>query len=284
MTSADPSLNHTANDTEPLAPGNRFGGFFEVEFGTPDPSASPSETPDPELAWRPLIELLSDPAHARAKVERSRELMVSRLGGPPPHDRVLASITFLGISARLIAPWFGAALLTNRVPPTPADQLWWRPFDGGAMPLLVAPRSSSVRAASAEPSRTEPSATTAARELLAGPVRTLIAPLLALYRQQFALSELVLWGNVASGVAGAARAIALVEPPLASAAAELADALLRQGELSGTADLPAILPAGSSLPRPGGWQIRRRSCCLFYRVPGAGTCADCVLNAVEPGS
>jgi len=22
----------------------------------------------------------------------------------------------------------------------------------------------------------------------------------------------------------------------------------------------------------------RRSCCLFYRLPGAGTCGDCVLD------
>ncbi|MEU9111287.1 (2Fe-2S)-binding protein [Streptomyces sp. NPDC048483] len=23
---------------------------------------------------------------------------------------------------------------------------------------------------------------------------------------------------------------------------------------------------------------RRRNCCLYYRVPGMGTCGDCVLN------
>jgi hypothetical protein len=270
MSNADTGAGQTADAAQPFGPGNRLGGFFEVEFGTPDPNA-PREA---GRAWRPLAELLSDPAHARAKVGRSRELMAQRLGGPPPQDRVLASITFLGIAARLIAPWFGAALLTGRVPPTAADRLWWQPFDGGAMPLLVAP------SAAVETNRDTPPAKTAAAELLAGPVRTLIAPLLALYRQEFTLSELVLWGNVASGVAGAARAVAVVEPPLAAAAAKLADALLRQGELADTAELPA----DPGQPRPGGWQIRRRSCCLFYRVPGAGTCADCVLDAVGPGS
>jgi ferric iron reductase protein FhuF len=26
-----------------------------------------------------------------------------------------------------------------------------------------------------------------------------------------------------------------------------------------------------------GWGFRRRSCCLYYRVPGGGICGDCVL-------
>ena len=29
---------------------------------------------------------------------------------------------------------------------------------------------------------------------------------------------------------------------------------------------------------PTGVGFARRTCCLFYRVPGGGTCGDCVLN------
>ncbi|MCW2523537.1 MAG: hypothetical protein JWO63_1872, partial [Frankiales bacterium] len=187
---------------------NRFGGFFDVEFGAPNSEDSP---------WRPISELLGEPDHARRKVVRARELMVQRLGIAPPTDRVLASITFLGIAARLIAPWFGAVLLSGQAAPVVLERLWWQPFDGGAMPLLVSP-GTATSTGSAElntgsaaldlAGAAELDLAGAAESVLAGPVALLVTPLLALYRDAFALSERVLWGNVASGVAGAARAIA----------------------------------------------------------------------------
>jgi hypothetical protein len=270
-----------------LTPGTRFGGFFEVEVGRPGVEKAAADEATADSLWRPLAELLTDGEQARRKVLRSRELMVTRLSVPPPEDRVLASINFLGLAARLIAPWFGTALLTGQVPAVSVPDLWWQSFDGGAMPLLVAPdypakppgnaqSNATINAQSSTHGRTtaELAGLAGLAEALdEGPGRLLIEPLLSLYRDCFALSETVLWGNVASGVAGAARAIALAEPPLADQAAALADALLRRGQLAGTAELPPL-----SQLRPAGWQIRRRSCCLFYRVPGAGTCADCVLN------
>jgi ferric iron reductase protein FhuF len=45
----------------------------------------------------------------------------------------------------------------------------------------------------------------------------------------------------------------------------LAGAIMSQPPLAGTA---RVLPPG----------FVRNSCCLFYRVPGAGLCADCILR------
>jgi hypothetical protein len=157
-----------------------------------------------------------------------------------------------------------------------AEHLRWQRFDGGAMPLRL-------NLALSETGSSEPDSTDAHLDVrwpLDLPIRSLIVPLAQLYRSEFGLPERLLWGNVASGVAGAARGIGIAEPRLAAVAIRLADAQLRHGELAGTADLPSISldsPAASSTSLSTSWQIRRRSCCLFYRVPGAGTCGDCVL-------
>jgi ferric iron reductase protein FhuF len=93
----------------------------------------------------------------------------------------------------------------------------------------------------------------------------------AAFGTTFRLSPQVLWGNVASALAGAAGLLAEAFPARAEAAGQLTAELLRQGPLRGTGEVVQPDPA---LPRRF---LVRRSCCLFYRVPGGGTCGDCVL-------
>jgi hypothetical protein len=85
-----------------------------------------------------------------------------------------------------------------------------------------------------------------------------VAPLLEVFRARFRLSPQVLWGNVASALGGAAG-------QLGARAWPAVGSLLTRSPLSGMA-----IVAGRSL--------RRRNCCLYYRIPGGGTCGDCVLN------
>jgi iron complex transport system ATP-binding protein len=80
-----------------------------------------------------------------------------------------------------------------------------------------------------------------------------LSPILA----SMTLAPRLLWGNVASALSGAARVLDLP-------ADGLAGALLDLPPLHGELDLSG----------------RRATCCLFYRVPGAGLCGDCVLDAV----
>jgi iron complex transport system ATP-binding protein len=64
------------------------------------------------------------------------------------------------------------------------------------------------------------------------------------------------WGNVASALLGLRGVVAGISGWVVEA--------LTHDRLVGTTS-------------PGG---RRRSCCLFYRVPGGGLCADCCLDHV----
>jgi hypothetical protein len=76
----------------------------------------------------------------------------------------------------------------------------------------------------------------------------------------------LLWGNAASAMTAALRVLVAVRPGLGEAARQMAGALLAMGALRGTGELTGP-----------GLEFRRRSCCLYYRVPGGGLCGDCPL-------
>ena len=111
----------------------------------------------------------------------------------------------------------------------------------------------------------------AARLLSDSCVEGLAGPVAAAFETAFGLSRQVLWGNVASALAGAAGLLAEAFPSRAQAAGRLTAEILGQGPLAGTGEL--VQPDAA---RPRRFLVRR-SCCLFYRVPGAGICGDCVL-------
>jgi ferric iron reductase protein FhuF len=82
------------------------------------------------------------------------------------------------------------------------------------------------------------------------------------------VSPKVLWGNVASGVNGAASMVGRARPDLAVRSRALATGLL---------DLPVLRGTATGMP---GMDFRRRSCCLLYRLGPAApkaVCADCVI-------
>lgn len=78
----------------------------------------------------------------------------------------------------------------------------------------------------------------------------------------------LLHGNAAAALTGALRVLVSAQPDLARPARETAQTLLGTGVLRGTGELTGP-----------GLEFRRRSCCLFYRVPGGGLCGDCPLPA-----
>ena len=103
-------------------------------------------------------------------------------------------------------------------------------------------------------------------------VTELLAPVVAAVRARAAVAERVLWGNVASSVASARQLVAAVRPDAAPRAADVGRHLLTTAPFAATATLRD--PA----PPDVGWTFQRRSCCLYYRVPGGGICGDCVLR------
>jgi ferric iron reductase protein FhuF len=78
----------------------------------------------------------------------------------------------------------------------------------------------------------------------------------------------LLWGNVASGVVGALRALGAGGAVPVGDAHALAVALLDHGPLRGS---------GTVTVHGGQLTFVRRSCCLFYRLDGGGMCGDCAL-------
>ncbi len=224
----------------------------------------------PGAGWRPLRELVQDPAVLRERVADARAVIATMAGLDPVavEERVAASVLFLGLAARLISPPLGAAVLTGVVPCLAVGDLWWRPARGGPWPMAAGPAGARRVGGLSSAGQLSDAAALLAEHC----VRGVIEPVAGAFAAAFRVSPLVLRGNIASALAGAAGMLAEAVPGRAEAAGKLAGAVLALDPLPGTGDL---VQPDVSRPR---WFLVRRSCCLFYRVPGGGTCGDCVLT------
>jgi hypothetical protein len=220
--------------------------------------------------WRSASLLISDPAVLSEQVAHARSVLADRAGIGPGDvaERVAASIVFLGLAARLVSPSLGAAVLGGVVPDLTLDGLWWRPADGGPWPLAVGPVTGWQLGSAAAAGNLD----TAAALLSQRCVQDLVGPVTDAFEAAFRLSPLVLRGNVASALAGAAGMLAGAFPDRAEVAGQLVARMLALEPLQGTGEL---VQPDAAQPRRF---LVRRSCCLLYRVPGGGTCGDCVLT------
>ena len=229
-----------------------LGPFFTVRTGPVVDAAG----------WRPMAALYTDPEPVAARIAHVRRSLGS-------DQRVAASITFQGLAALVVSAPFAAVVLHGVLPRFTARSLYWRPAASGPWSLgCPSPAGDPV-----------PDVRTGADALGALLVDEHLVPLVAAVRAQASISERVLWGSVASALAGGKRLLGEQRPAAAARAAAVAQRLLTgpSGPLAGTGTL---LP-----PRPPDrdWSFRRRSCCLYYRVPGGGLCGDCVLTH-RPGT
>jgi FhuF 2Fe-2S C-terminal domain len=197
-----------------------FGPFFATAL-----HAAPPPAP-----WRALTELAGS-GELASRVRQVRDSTGADL-------RVAASVTQLGLVARLLSPVLAAAV-RHRVLLDLGSGYWQPPLTSTFALSLPVPRPDVSDRALAE-------------LVTSGPV----AELTATTGRIGAVSPRVLAGNLASAVNGAAL-------QLGPAAAPLAAAML------------AAIPGEDGAPGPA---FRRRSCCLRYRVHGAGYCGDCVLS------
>ncbi|MFC5638928.1 (2Fe-2S)-binding protein [Streptomyces bullii] len=169
-----------------------------------------------------------------------------------PETRVAASVAHQGLAARLWSVALACAVLYGHVPDLDGRLLHWDP-DGSAPDDLWL---SGVRPLPGD-------AATVAATVLHGHLEPLAAALRARYR----LASGLLRGNAASALAGAARELdgwarRHGRADAAARARSLTAALLGHPLLEGAGTLT-------------GTAFRRRSCCLYYRVPHAGVCGDC---------
>jgi hypothetical protein len=251
---------------------------------------------DPDLTGlRPLTELYDG-----ALPEMIADVR-ERLGDAEP--RVAASLLFQGVAGRLWSPVLATAAVHGMVPDLDPARTYWQAASPGPI-LLTAPRNTAppatrdaarhprtaenpppadtpgiVRDAAEGPWPAEPSEAVRGHAGKPGPaeqagvvraevwrvvVEGNLWPLVAAVRAAVRVAEGLLWGNAASALAGALGVLARARPRHAAAARRLVDELLAAPPLRGTG---AFGPQG----------FRRRSCCLYYRVPGGGLCGDCAL-------
>ncbi|RFS81336.1 (2Fe-2S)-binding protein [Actinomadura spongiicola] len=195
----------------------------------------------PERGWRP-----ADDAYARG-LRNLVEATAERYD--TAEMRIAASITQLGHAARLWSPALYCAVAHGVL--LDLEELQ-QAVNGPAL-RLPAPRGH--RAATDGRLAAALYQTVVVRHLdrLAAGLRVKVAPGL-------------LYGNAASALAEAARLILGARPDLRAGLTNLTAELLNTGRLSGTGHL-----LSASL------DFRRRSCCLYYRVPGGEKCGDCAL-------
>ncbi|MGW0711268.1 (2Fe-2S)-binding protein [Streptomyces sp. NPDC002643] len=221
-----------------------LGGFFVLRTG--EPPGGPLPTLEEAYAARhadPEREVYENPVIFRVhKVAR---------GVRAPEPRVAASIAHLGFAARLWSIALGSAALYDRVPDLDPRLLRWDADASAPDELWL----TDVRPLPAD--------------RVGETVRDAhLVPLAAALRAQLPISARLLWGNAASALMGAVRQLdrwghANGRAEVGSRAHAIAAELLAHPTLSGTLD-PLT--------------HRRRSCCLYYRLPGGGLCGDCCFD------
>ncbi|MFP3986620.1 ferric iron reductase [Streptomyces sp. E11-3] len=224
------------------------GGFFALRTGAPPPG----------------VVLLGqvyagDAAPLGVRVDRVAA------GLRAPETRIAVSVAQLGLAARLWSVALGSAALYGRVPDLDPALLHWDPAGSSPDDLWLDTGDLDT----GDTVRTLP-----VEQL--GPVvlEAHLAPLGAALRREYRVSERLLWGNAGSALAGAAREVHRwahreSRPDVGARALALAAELLSRPELRATGTLR-------------GTAFRRRSCCLYYRVPGGGLCGDCCFDQ-RPG-
>ncbi|OMI85510.1 hypothetical protein BSZ07_34085 [Streptomyces sp. M1013] len=237
-----------------------LGGFSVLHASRPVPSRHHATVAPLAAAYAPgYVSTTADvqvPDQCQAPNDRTDPLghrvrkVAVALGAP--ETRVAASVAQQGLAARLWSVSLACAVLYGRVPDLDPRLLHWDPEAGAPGDLWL----TEVHALPGD-------AATVGEVVL----DTHLAPLTEAVHARYGVARGLLRGNAASALTGAGR--------------ELERWARRQGRTDTAArarTLTAELLAHPLLAGTGtltGTSFRRRSCCLYYRVPGGGVCGDC---------
>ncbi|KUI06152.1 (2Fe-2S)-binding protein [Mycobacterium sp. IS-3022] len=208
----------------------RHGGFFAIAVGGDD------------RGWRPVQECYADGYADLIDATTRRYGTTDR--------RVSASLVQMSHASRLWSPVLACAVAYGVVPDLSGLQ---RADDSAALRIPV-PEGS--RSDGQLPNALYRIVVEEHLERLADGLRVKVAPPL-------------LYGNIASALVAATRALYSVRPQLRGDATRLARSLLETGRLAGCGTVKHNLA------------FRRRSCCLYYRVSDGAKCSDCALRRLS---
>jgi ferric iron reductase protein FhuF len=195
-----------------------------------------------------MLELVDDGGDALSRRIDSVRSALAAAGALPVEQverRVAGSVAHLGLVARLIAPYLGAAVLFDAAIDLSLGALWWQ--DQLGRPFALSVPVTSRRADN--------------------PIASTITRLVDAVMADASVSERVLWGNVASAINSAAALIAVNRPDLSARASAVTTEL--------AAELP-VRPTESGF----GPHFRRNSCCLIYRIALVRGDVQSALNTV----
>jgi ferric iron reductase protein FhuF len=209
---------------------------------------------NPFLSFAESVESGRPAADLAAAVPALLSAVARASGAREP--RVAASLVVLGYSARLLGPSV-AVLLRDGVllDVAPARVRFGYAPGTGFQLALPSPRGVCG-----------PGLAARWREVV---VDDHLAMVVAAVRAQVRVAVPLLWGNVASGLVGTLAALVCADVATVDTCVAFAADALAGGPLAGTGELDGTL------------RFRRRSCCLYYRVPGGGYCGDCPFTAVR---
>jgi hypothetical protein len=206
---------------------------------------------------------LDDP---EARLAREQAMERLAVGFGVTELRPVASLLQMSVAAQLGSAPLATAAAHGLVPQFEAEQLRYGFAPSGAIRVVLDGNPSGLRGP------TDRLVAALARSVSAGPLAAFTAALGA----SVALSPLTTCGNVASTLAAGAQVLRRTPDgeAMGDRALDLVVGVLETAPLSGT---------GHFVPAAGGPMgertFRRNNCCLFYRIPGGGTCGDCVLPA-----
>ena len=217
----------------------------------------------PEPDGIPLRQLIESNGVYEERIAGTTRTLSRLLGAEPEQlpRRAVASLVFLGLAARLVAPALASAALYGLVPELTLDSTTMAELPDGRVVL----RLTAFATLNDEPS-TDPAnlADLISRQLMQGPIRQLVTTFAA----RDALHPRLLWGNVASTVASSAPLVTQHHAGYANTIQELTAGLLSTQEL---AECGTVSRDRETL------HFQRQSCCLYYKFSRAGTCGDCPL-------
>jgi hypothetical protein len=217
-----------------------IGPFFAVETAEHGPG------------WRPAADLYGN---VNGVLDGLVGTFAERLR--TTERRVAASILFQGYAARLWSPPLACLAMGLPLPDLPASRLRWRYVPGEPFGLL-ATSPEAIPAGDGE----------AAQVVAALVIGEHLAPLVVALHERTRVAAGLLWGNAASALVGALTVLRSAGQPIERPLRVAADLLER----------PPLRGTGTMTVEAGAPAFRRRSCCLFYRVPGGGLCGDCSLR------
>jgi ferric iron reductase protein FhuF len=226
-----------------------LGPFFTI---------APAAARDASQSWRPLTAL----GTAAGREVLAAQVTVTGAVLGTEERRTIASILHLGAAAALCSPLLAVAALERFVPAlTPENLDFCYPARGPLQLALNAAAPASTKAWLVPE---------LADQLISVALDGLLASFTEALTAVEPLPEQTLAGNAFSSLAAAARLIA--PPATGRRARALVDLMARRS--------PLLADAGDlHWQQPGGHEyFRRRNCCLFYRIAGAGTCGDCILD------